>query len=455
MNIDSDTHATILLTVWFGNIQEKPLTTSEWAELSKQLKQNKLSPSVLLKEDPENILYEKKQSEMTPSRLKCLLGRGGALGFALEKWQRSGLWVISQTNKDYPERLISRLGSKAPPVLFGYGNQNLLNKGGIAVVGSRNADQEDLDLTGVLGYEAAKQGYSIVSGGARGVDEGTMLGTLENEGTAIGVVANNLLRMALSAKYREHILSGDLALTSPFNPEVGFNVGNAMARNKYIYCLADAAIVVNSTLNKGGTWSGAIECLKSQWVPLWVQQKEYKETGNFGLIEKGAVWLPNDLSSLKYLIKDTSPQVPDFYSLFVKRLLSRIKKKPLQIKNIEDYFEVNPQQIKVWLKRGVEDRFIKRRINPLRYELQPASLFNNPTENDLGNCDLNLDMFTLFLHKLDRITREQPQQKDEIINQLALLSPQVTAWLKRGVEEGHIEKKLGPLRYQSIGNVNK
>ena len=37
--------------------------------------------------------------------------------------------------------------------------------------------------------------------------------------------------------------------------EAGFQVGNAMARNKYIYCLADYGLVVRSDEGKGGTWS--------------------------------------------------------------------------------------------------------------------------------------------------------------------------------------------------------
>ncbi len=44
-----------------------------------------------------------------------------------------------------------------------------------------------------------------------------------------------------------------------------------MQRNKYIYSLADAAMVVHSG-DSGGTWTGAKENLKKQWVPLWVKQ---------------------------------------------------------------------------------------------------------------------------------------------------------------------------------------
>ena len=450
MNISSDTHATILLTVRFGKQQEKPLTINEWSNLTKQLKENKLPLSILLQEDPKYLPCEWKKAEIDHDRIKCLLDRGGVLVFALEKWQRTGLWVISHSDKDYPARLIRRLGIKAPPILFGYGNQSLLNKGGIAVVGSRNADQEDLDLTKVLGYEAARQGYSIVSGGARGVDEGAMLGTLENEGMAIGVIANDLLRSALSSKYREYLLSGDLVLTSPFNPEAGFNVGNAMARNKYIYCFADAAIVVNSTSGKGGTWAGAIEGLKSKWVPIRVQKKEFKSTGNLDLFERGAVWLPNNLSSFRDLIEvDTAqPSEPDFYELFLKKLLKLLQEEPLERVKIEADFELHPDQIKEWFRQWKKDDKIKRKVNPVRYELQSVSLFNASTNSELDSVDLKMSPFSLFLNKINRITRDSPQKTEYIINQLDLLPKQVRVWLKRGVEEGYLEKKTGPVRYQ-------
>lgn len=114
-------------------------------------------------------------------------------------------------------------------------------------------------------------------------------------------MANNLLTTALSARFRNFILSGNLTLISPFNPEARFHVGNAMARNKLIYCLADTALVIKSALEKGGTWAGAIEGLKSNWVPIWVQKKNCENDGNTGLFNKGASWLPYDLSSLKSL----------------------------------------------------------------------------------------------------------------------------------------------------------
>ena len=39
-------------------------------------------------------------------------------------------------------------------------------------------------------------------------------------------------------------------LVSPFYPEAGFNAGNAMGRNRYIYTLADQALVIDSAFAK-------------------------------------------------------------------------------------------------------------------------------------------------------------------------------------------------------------
>src|SRR5260370_3099961 len=47
---------------------------------------------------------------------------------------------------------------------------------------------------------------------------------------------------------------------------------NQMRRNKLIYALADAALVVNSDYEKGGTWAGAVEQLeKLHLVPMYVR----------------------------------------------------------------------------------------------------------------------------------------------------------------------------------------
>jgi len=296
MSASLQTQAVLLLTVWFTKAakdEPKPLTPSEWGRFAAWLKSQERSPEALMTSaDPADCLDGWLDRSITPDRIRHLLGRSGALGLALEKWQRAGLWVMTRSDSDYPSRLKKHLRLEAPPVLFGCGNRPLLDQGGVAVVGSRAARAEELDFTSRLGAEIAAQGFSVVSGGAPGVDETAMLGALEKEGTAVGVLAENLLRAALSAKYRQGLMSKNLVLVSPFNPEAHFNVGNAMARNKYIYCLADAGVVVATGKESGGTWAGAIENLKQGWVPLWVKEHGDVDSGNAALVERGARWLP-------------------------------------------------------------------------------------------------------------------------------------------------------------------
>ena len=59
--------------------------------------------------------------------------------------------------------------------------------------------------------------------------------------------------------------------------------------NKLIYCLAEYAVVVSSDLNKGGTWAGASEVLKNDWLPLFVRQYPDLPEGNEELIKMGGL----------------------------------------------------------------------------------------------------------------------------------------------------------------------
>lgn len=124
-----------------------------------------------------------------------------------------------------------------------------------------------------IAARCASEGLTVVSGGARGVDAAAMQGATEAGGHCIGVLPSVLLKTSLNRRNRiEGCRRGCLVLVSPFYPEAGFGRGaNAMARNRYIYTLADQALVIDSALENGGTWAGAVENLKHGWVPLYVR----------------------------------------------------------------------------------------------------------------------------------------------------------------------------------------
>ena len=358
MDINSQAPAVMLLTVSFGKSNAssaKPLTVNEWARFAIWLKGQGLEPAALLERNVEKLLSGWTDRSVTLPRIEGLLSRGGTLGLALEKWQRAGLWVITDADPEYPKRLRQHLQEKSPPVLFGCGNKMLLEHDrGIAVVGSRRAREEDLRFTECLGNFVAQQDYTIVSGGARGVDQSAMFGALQHKGTAVGVLADSLLRAATSAKYRKPLLSGDLALISPSNPELGFDVGRAMARNRYIYCLADAAIIISSTAGKGGTWNGAIEGVRAGWVPVWVKRSAHPASGNSRLVDRGARWLPDNLDSLTFLTD--SPVEPSNGA-------------PPSAQPLSEPDASSPEVVQMGLTAmSSSDKAIKQFANPARYQ---------------------------------------------------------------------------------------
>ena len=428
----------MLLTATFGRSDRsgaKPLSIREWARFAAWLKDHGLEPASLLKCHLPSVLSGWADGSITVPRLEELLGRGGALGLALERWQRAGLWVMTRSDPEYPRRLKERLRQESPPVLYGCGDRTLLDRGGIAVVGSRDATEDDLAFTERLGSDAAGQGLSVVSGGARGVDQQAMLGALENEGVAVGVLADSLLRSATSAKYRKHVASGRLVLISPFNPEARFNVGNAMNRNRYIYCLSDAAVVIGSKTGKGGTWSGAIEDLEAGWVPLWVKRSPDAGSGNPDLVTRGARWLPEELGSLGCLVSGGQALLHDEGQAQVR--LSPEEKKCSSRSATTEPRPLTPPVV------GSEEP-----VPRVRNEAAPRPAPTTPAISG------SIGFYELFLNHLVELTSEAPLPPDEICERLNDIEKsyveksQVKKWLQRGVSDGEIEKLTRPVRYQ-------
>ena len=296
-DISPNTRAILLLTAPLivgrksGNAAPL-LTPTEYRKLARCLFENHRQPSDLLGNDIDGILGECGKV-IDEQRMRVLLARGFQLGQALEQWHVRGIWVVSRSDPGYPTHLVARLRDQAPPVLYGCGNVELLSHRGLAVVGSRHVNDALLAYTGAVGALAAGAGRTIVSGGAKGVDQAAMFGALDAGGRVIGIMANGLENACMNRMYRDALMQGRLVLASPFDPRAGFNVGNAMARNKFIYGLSDAALVVNAEFKKGGTWSGAQEQLKRyRFVPVYVRENALDNPGLAGLLDLGAIQWP-------------------------------------------------------------------------------------------------------------------------------------------------------------------
>ncbi len=248
-----------------------------------------VNPEYFLTDKADRLFADWNDQSVSKSRLLALLERKLALGIALEKWTRAGVWVLSRGDSGFPKTWKEKLKSTSPIVIYGIGSPELLSERYVAVVGSRDSGVDELTLASSIGSIVSNQGIGIVSGGARGVDETAMLGTLKSGGFSVGILTDSLIKKSTSSLYRNYIQDNKLLLILSYYPEAGFNAGNAMNRNKLIYAMADFAIVVKSDTS-GGTWEGAKENLKHHWAPLWVCKSSSK--GNQDIVRLGAQWLP-------------------------------------------------------------------------------------------------------------------------------------------------------------------
>lgn len=295
--LSQHTQALLLLTAPLIAGRAEPsselLTPAEYNRLIRILRDNQREPAELLGPEAPELIIKCRQF-LDGTRLERLLGRGFLLSQAVERWQARAIWVVSRADTDYPGRLKARLKENAPPILYGCGDAAILESGGLAIIGSRHVEDMLLQYTESVGRLAAAAHCTVISGGARGIDQAAMRGALQAGGSVAGVLADGLERAALARDHREILMDGRLVLMSPYDPAAGFNVGNAMQRNKLIYALADAALVVNSDYEKGGTWAGAVEQLdKLRFVPVYVRSQGETGKGLETLQQRGALPWPS------------------------------------------------------------------------------------------------------------------------------------------------------------------
>lgn len=275
-----------------SNTDCKPLTPSEWSKLADALIQAKLEPKALPDLSDSDFLDLKIVKEEM-RRIRQLLSRGANLAFELEKYNSMGIYVVTRADATYPKMLKYRLGKSCPPLFYYAGDLSLSEIKTIGFVGSRGADENDRQFTEKIAYTINKQGYSVVSGGAKGIDTFASESSLKNGCAYVAYLADSMVKRIRNNNTIKAIQDGKALLLSAVSPDTGFTAATAMMRNRYIYAQSLATVVVHSDYKKGGTWSGATDCLKHDICPVFCwNNKEY--TGNQELIKLGAVPITED-----------------------------------------------------------------------------------------------------------------------------------------------------------------
>lgn len=246
------------MTSSLGDPVCKPLTVSQFRELTRRMRaaERPGEDRELKREDLLRIGC----GEALAERILCLLSRGAQLDAYLRRGEKHGCLPLSRINDAYPMVLRKKLGLEAPGVLWYKGDPGLLQRPMIALVGSRDPAPENAVFAAEVGIQAARQGYVLVSGNARGCDRIAQEQCLQEGGCVVSVVADELEK-AVPGKRILYLSENDFDLP--------FSAHRALQRNHVIHCLGEKVFVAGARLGKGGTWSGTWHNLRNGRTPVF------------------------------------------------------------------------------------------------------------------------------------------------------------------------------------------
>lgn len=447
LQISENCQAILLLTapLMVGKVGARAelLKQREYSDLTRFLVQEGFQPSDLLR--PQSPALRQAEKLFGAGRLTRLVGRGFQLAQALDHWSARSIWVVSRADARYPKRVKSRLKQEAPPVMYGCGDLELVDNGGLAVVGSRDADDEMLSYAQRAGERAASAGRVLISGGAKGVDSAAMDGADALGGIVCNVMAEGLAQAAISRRFRDGLQERRTLLISPYDPSAGFNVGHAIARNKFIFALADVGLVVNSDLERGGTWAGAIEQLrKLHFVPLYVRSSGKRSAGLDALLREGALpWPePKDGEALEALFADRSN---DSQATACQRHLD-FKIAAGAPSGGSDAVQDAAHQASMFEEPASDPEALEEGKSDPSTATAKSTILEAPSSPPV---DLKQEMLATF-ERLIRQLLVAPKKAAQIADELELNQMQTRHWLDRLVTKGVIEKKKSDATYRLV-----
>lgn len=270
------------------DMEYTPYAPSEWSKLAEKLMRENLQPSDLPEMSDTDLCNYLDLYKNETERMRYLFQRRESLFSVMEKYRNTGISVVTRADILYPKMLKIRLGKRCPPLFYVSGNLQLASRKAIGFVGSRNADKTDQRFTEDIVFKMNHLGYSVVSGGAKGVDEIAVSSAIRNSSSAVVYIADSLVRRIRNRNTLSAIRNHQLLLLSATNPDTEFTAGTAMMRNRYIYAHSLGTVVVRSDDKKGGTWNGAADCLRHEICPVFCWNHTAYH-GNQELIKLGAI----------------------------------------------------------------------------------------------------------------------------------------------------------------------
>jgi DNA processing protein len=165
------------------------------------------------------------------------------------------LTLATAEEPDDPRRQSPRTVAPVPPFALwvrGPGRLDELADRSVAIVGSRASTAYGEHVAGDLGYQLAERGWTVVSGGAFGIDAAAHRGALAADGPTIAVLACGVDRPypAGNGALLNRIADSGL-LVSEWPPGAAPHQHRFLVRNRLIAALTRGTVVVEAAARSG------------------------------------------------------------------------------------------------------------------------------------------------------------------------------------------------------------
>lgn len=208
---------------------------------------------------------------------------------------------VARGGEGYPERLESL--ERPPRRIFLEGHW--LHEGPVvAIVGSRDANGDGLDMAHSLARGLARSGAAVISGLARGIDAAAHEGALDAGGVS-GAVLGTPLDKVYPRRHAalQRRLAGSLGLLSELAPGTSAYPGTFAIRNRLLAAMADAVVVVQGREGSGSLLTAEAARLLGRPVGAipWDPREQLAEAP-LSLIRQGTARLVRDAGDVLELI---------------------------------------------------------------------------------------------------------------------------------------------------------
>lgn len=257
-SLNAGEYGFLLLTSHLGDPERKPLTVAQFRTLidrSENMKRSEISRDVDVY-DFVSIGYSPKAAK----HIVDLLHDEVLLQYYLVRARKADCVPVTRATPEYPLIVRKRLGLDAPGCLWAKGDLAILDAPAVALVGSRELEEPNREFAEEVGRQAALQGYTLVSGNARGADKTAQNACLRAGGRVVSIVADSLM----SHKARENVL-----YLSEDSFDAEFSAQRALSRNRVIHAMGIKAFAAQCSYQRGGTWDGTVKNLRFGWSTVF------------------------------------------------------------------------------------------------------------------------------------------------------------------------------------------